>query len=181
MMQNNELTRRHLLGLGTLGLAASLAPWVGAETKKDLPVGELLPELTGVTQWLNSPPLQIADLRGKVVLVNIWTFACINCQRVLPHVITWQKRYEKKGLQVIGIHTPELSFERDVSNVKKAVARLGIVYPVAIDNQFANWKAYNNEYWPHLFLADRTGHIRYDHVGEEAYTETEQAIRTLLG
>lgn len=140
-----------------------------------------LPELQGINSWLNSEPLTIASLQGSVVLVQFWTFACINCQRTLPSILKWHQEYASKGLKVIGIHTPEFAFERDINNVKQALKQHKISYPVAIDNNFQTWKAYKNEYWPHLFLADRQGNLVYDHIGEGAYTETEQKINQLLG
>ncbi|MBW4582161.1 MAG: thioredoxin family protein [Tildeniella nuda ZEHNDER 1965/U140] len=140
-----------------------------------------LPEFQGISQWLNSAPLTVGDLKGSVVLVQFWTFACINCQRTLPYVVQWHQQYAAKGLKVIGIHTPEFAFERDLNNVKQALQKHKIAYPVPIDNEFKTWKAYSNEYWPHLFLADRQGFVRYDHIGEGAYDTTEQTIRKLLG
>jgi thiol-disulfide isomerase/thioredoxin len=140
-----------------------------------------LPEFQGVTTWLNSQALKLADLHNQVVLIHIWTFACINCQRTLPYVVRWHQDYAAKGLKVIGIHTPEFQFERDLGNVKKALKKHDITYANAIDNDFKMWNAYKNEYWPHLFLADRQGVLRYDHIGEGAYDETEQKIRELLG
>jgi thiol-disulfide isomerase/thioredoxin len=145
------------------------------------PPGKPLPEFQGIQQWLNSKPLSIADLKGKVVLVQFWTFACINCQRTLPYVTRWHRQYADKGLRVIGVHTPEFAFEREPNNIKQAMQKHGITYPVPIDNDFKTWKAYNNGYWPHLFLADRQGLLRYDHVGEGAYDKTEQTIRQLVG
>ncbi|MBW4470235.1 MAG: thioredoxin family protein [Stenomitos rutilans HA7619-LM2] len=140
-----------------------------------------LPDFQGISQWLNSAPLAVSDLKGSVVLVQFWTFACINCQRTLPYIVQWHQRYSDKGLKVIGIHTPEFAFERDLNNVKQALQKHNITYPVPIDNEFKTWRAYNNEYWPHLFLADRQGLLRYDHIGEGAYDTTEQTIRKLLG
>ena len=142
--------------------------------------GKTLPEFQGIQEWLNSSPLSVADLKGTVVLVQIWTFACINCQRTLPYVTGWHQQYAAQGLKVVGVHTPEFGFERDVNNVKQALKKHNIQYPIAIDNGFKTWKAYNNEYWPHLFLADRQGILRYDHIGEGAYDTTEQTIRQLL-
>ncbi|CBN56389.1 MULTISPECIES: thioredoxin family protein [Kamptonema] len=144
-------------------------------------VGQILPEFQGISQWLNSPPLKISDLKGSVVLVQFWTFACINCQRTLPYITRWHRQYAERGLKIIGIHTPEFPFERDVNNVKKALKEYQITYPVPLDNEFKTWLAYKNEYWPHLFLADRQGIRRYNHIGEGAYDETEQTIRQLLG
>lgn len=146
-----------------------------------LPVGKPLPEFAGATDWLNTPgPLTTADLKGKVVLVHIWTFACINCQRTLPYVIGWNEKYAAQGLKVIGVHTPEFAYEREIGNVKQALKQREIVYPNAVDNRFAIWRAYDNQYWPHLFIADRQGRLRYDHIGEGAYDTTEQVIQTLL-
>lgn len=144
-----------------------------AGAKSDLPdvsvaaaTAPSLPEFQGISQWLNSPPLSVAQLKGKVVLVQFWTFACINCQRTLPYVVRWHRQYADQGLMVIGVHTPELPFERDVSNVKKALQEHQITYPVPIDGEYKTWNAYQNNYWPHLFLADRQSLIRYDHIGE---------------
>lgn len=145
------------------------------------PNQQLLPEFQGINQWLNSTPLNTANLKGKVVLVQFWTFACINCQRTLPYITRWHQQYASQGLQVIGVHTPEFPFEKDINNVKAALKRHKITYPVPQDNQFKTWQAYQNQYWPHLFLADRQGILRYDHIGEGAYDETEQTIRQLLG
>jgi len=145
------------------------------------PAGKPLPEFQGISQWLNSPPLTAADLKGSVALVQIWTFSCINCQRTLPYITRWHRQYASQGLKVVGVHSPEFPFERDVNNIKTALVQDGISYPVAVDNDFKTWNAYDNHYWPHLFLADRQGFIRYDHVGEGAYDETEHTIRQLLG
>lgn len=139
-----------------------------------------LPEFQGGTAWLNSPPIQRADLQGKVVLVQIWTFGCINSQRTLSHIKTWHQNYADQGLQVIGIHTPEFDFERDIANVQDALKDWEITYPVVMDNDRTLWQAYKNHYWPHLFLADRQGMIRYDHIGEGAYDLTAQKIRDFL-
>lgn len=140
-----------------------------------------LPEFQGISQWLNSAPLSIADLKGNVVMVQFWTFGCINCQRTLPYMTRWHEQYAAKGLKIIGVHTPEFAFERDVNNIKDAMQKYGINYAVALDNEFKTWKAYKNEYWPHLFLADRQGNLVYDHIGEGAYAKTEQLIQKLLG
>ena len=143
--------------------------------------GEVLPEFTGVQEWLNSSPLTIADLKGQVVLIQIWTFACINCQRTLPNIVKWQQQYASQGLKIVGIHTPEFPFERDIKQIKAALNKHQITYPIAVDNDHKMWSAYNNEYWPHLYLADRQGIRQYDHIGEGAYDATEQKIRQLLG
>ena len=140
-----------------------------------------LPEFQGISQWLNSNPLTTQELKGNVVLIQFWTFSCINCQRTLPYVTKWYDRYASKGLKIIGVHTPEFAFERDANNIKDAMQKHGILYPVPIDNEFKTWKAYGNEYWPHLYLADRQGNLVYDHIGEGAYDRTEQTIKQLLG
>jgi thiol-disulfide isomerase/thioredoxin len=162
---------------------SSTTPLLASPTKSVaiVPNQQFLPEFQGINQWLNSPPLNTANLKGKVVLVQFWTFACINCQRTLPYITRWHQQYASQGLQVIGVHTPEFPFEQDINNVKAALKRHKITYPVPQDNQFKTWQAYQNQYWPHLFLADRQGILRYDHIGEGAYDETEQTIRQLLG
>jgi thiol-disulfide isomerase/thioredoxin len=142
--------------------------------------GNTLPDFQGIQAWLNSSPLSIADLKGNVVLIQFWTFACINCQRTLPYITQWHRQYEAQGLKVIGVHTPEFAFERDLDNIRQALQQHQITYPVPIDNEYKTWRAYQNEYWPHLFLADRRGIIRYDRIGEGAYETTEKTIQQLL-
>jgi cytochrome c biogenesis protein CcdA/thiol-disulfide isomerase/thioredoxin len=142
--------------------------------------GPLAPELTGIDHWLNSPPLTLAELRGKVVLIDFWTYSCINCIRTLPYVESWYQKYQADGFVVIGVHTPEFAFEHDTANVAAAIARFGITYPVAQDNEYKTWTAYANNYWPADYLIDATGHIRDVHYGEGDYLQTEQAIRRLL-
>lgn len=138
------------------------------------------PELTN-TVWLNTPQaLRLADLRGKVVLLEMWTFGCINCQHVIPALKQWYQDYAKDGLVVIGNHYPEFSRESDLENLKQAVADQGILYPVAQDNDGATWHAYRNRYWPTIYLIDAAGQIRYIHIGEGGYNETEAAIQALL-
>jgi thiol-disulfide isomerase/thioredoxin len=151
-----------------------------AEAAKQTANSQSLPEFQGIQQWLNSNPLSVADLKGNVALVQFWTFSCINCQRTLPYIVNWHEKYAKQGLQVIGIHTPEFPFERDINNIKSALKKHQITYPVPVDNQFQTWKAYGNHYWPHLFLADHKGIIQYDHIGEGAYDTIEQNIQKLL-
>jgi cytochrome c biogenesis protein CcdA/thiol-disulfide isomerase/thioredoxin len=138
------------------------------------------PPLTGATQWLNSPPLTDEMLRGKVVLVDFWTYSCINCLRTLPYLKAWDEKYRAQGLVIIGVHAPEFAFEKDIKNVEQAVSELGIKYPVAIDNQYAIWNAFKNEYWPAHYLIDARGRIRNQHFGEGAYQETELRIQSLL-
>ncbi|MBP5954394.1 cytochrome c biogenesis protein DipZ [Pseudomonas anatoliensis] len=139
-----------------------------------------MPSLSGAVQWLNSPQLSAESLRGKVVLVDFWTYDCINCQRTLPYVKDWAKKYEKDGLVVIGVHTPEYGYERIIDNVRDQVEKLGITYPVAIDNNYAIWRAFNNQYWPAHYLIDAKGQMRYSHFGEGRYEAQEQMIKQLL-
>jgi cytochrome c biogenesis protein CcdA/thiol-disulfide isomerase/thioredoxin len=139
------------------------------------------PDFLAIDRWLNSRPLTISGLRGKVVLVDFWTYSCINCLRTLPHVEAWYRLYRKDGLVIVGVHTPEFAFEHVPSNVDAAVKRLGVRYPVALDNDYGTWNAYGNQYWPAKYLIDRNGHVRYAHFGEGNYDVTEENIRTLLG
>jgi thiol-disulfide isomerase/thioredoxin len=138
------------------------------------------PQITGIDKWINSPPLALPQLRGKVVLVDFWTYSCVNCINTLPYVKNWYKQYGNQGLEVIGVHTPEYPFERDAAHVSAAVKQLGIRYPVALDNQYATWNAFNNQYWPALYLFDKKGQIVYSHFGEGDYAKTEAKIRELL-
>jgi cytochrome c biogenesis protein CcdA/thiol-disulfide isomerase/thioredoxin len=138
------------------------------------------PDFTGIQAWINSQPLAMASLRGKVVLVEFWTFACSNCNHVQPYVIAWNDRYASSGLVVIGVHTPELSFERELSNVRNAVSKAGIRYAVAVDPGFSTWNAYRNSYWPAMYFIDKTGQIRHTHFGEGDYAGSEQVLRELL-
>ncbi len=138
------------------------------------------PEITGITDWINSAPLTLASLRGQVVLVHFWTFECINCIHVQPYVKSWYARYHDAGFTVVGVHTPELSFERDIANVRNAVRDSSVIFPVAFDPKYATWNAYHNGYWPAFYYVDKAGHIRYTHVGEGDYAGQEQVIRELL-
>jgi cytochrome c biogenesis protein CcdA/thiol-disulfide isomerase/thioredoxin len=151
-----------------------------AEQAEPLPVEGELPSLSGAVQWLNSPPLTVQGLRGKVVVIDFWTYSCINCLRALPYVQAWAQKYRDQGLVVIGVHAPEFAFERNVDNVKKAVHDLGIDYPVAIDNNYAIWRAFGNQYWPAHYFIDAQGRIRYHHFGEGEYAQSEQVIQQLL-
>ena len=146
----------------------------------ELPVEGTLPSLDGATGWLNSPPLTAEGLRGKVVLVDFWTYSCINCLRALPYVREWEQRYRDQGLVVIGVHAPEFAFERNLGNVQRAVKELKIDYPVAIDNEFAIWRGFNNRYWPAHYFIDAQGRIRARHFGEGNYAQSERIIRQLL-
>jgi thiol-disulfide isomerase/thioredoxin len=145
-----------------------------------LPVEGELPALSGATGWLNSPPLTSADLQGKVVLVNFWTYTCINWLRQLPYVRAWAGKYSGQGLAVVSVHTPEFSFEHDADNVRQAVQELEVDYPVATDNNYAVWRAFDNHYWPALYFADAQGRIRHHHFGEGEYSQSEMVIQQLL-
>ena len=138
------------------------------------------PPLAGATAWLNSPPLTLEGLRGKVVLIDFWTYSCINCIRALPYVEAWAQRYARDGLVVIGVHTPEFAFEKQRGNVERAIRRFGVTYPVAMDNDYAIWKAYDNDAWPAHYFIDAQGRIRQEHFGEGEYDKSEQVIRDLL-
>ena len=151
------------------------APAAGA-----LPVLGPMPPLDGASQWLNSPPLTRAALKGKVVLIDFWTYSCINCIRALPYVEEWAKRYGPQGLVVIGVHTPEFAFEKQQSNVQRAIKTFGITYPVAMDNDYSIWQAFDNNSWPAHYFVDAKGQVRYVHLGEGEYDKSEQVIRTLL-
>ena len=139
------------------------------------------PELTGIAGYINTnPDIKIQDLKGKIVLVDFWTYTCINCIRTFPYLKEWHEKYKDDGLVIIGIHTPEFEFEKEYENVKNAVEKYMIKYPVVQDNNYATWRAYKNRYWPHKYLIDIDGFIRYDHIGEGAYAETERVIQELL-
>jgi thiol-disulfide isomerase/thioredoxin len=152
----------------------------GAKPSGALPVEGDMPSLAGATLWLNSAPLSPEGLRGKVVVVDFWTYSCINCLRALPYVQGWYDKYKDHGLVVIGVHAPEFAFEKDTNNVRRAVADLKITYPVAMDNDYAIWQAFNNQYWPAHYFIDASGKIRGHHFGEGNYEESEDTIRKLL-
>ena len=137
-------------------------------------------EFRGIARWINSEPLTIEELRGRVVLVDFWTYSCINCLQALPYLREWNEKYSSQGLTIIGVHSPEFAFETVESNVRQAVVREGIAWPVAMDNDFATWHAYQSQWWPHKFLIDQKGEIRYQRLGEGAYQEMELQIRDLL-
>lgn len=137
------------------------------------------PEISG-GQWINSEPLTLQSLRGRVVLIEFWTFACYNCRNTLPTIKKWDTQYRKQGLTIIGVHTPELDIERNIESLRREIAALGIEYPVVTDNDYSTWKAYKVEAWPTLFVLDKQGRVRWTHVGEGAYNETEQVIKHLL-
>ena len=144
------------------------------------PSGPLAPEFVRVTQWLNGPALSLADLRGRVVLIDVWTFGCYNCRNTLPYLRDWHAKYASEGLQIVGVHTPEFDFESVEANVREAMIRLNVTWPVAMDNDWGTWRAYKNRYWPRKYLVDQRGQIRFDVIGEGSYAEMERRIRELL-
>lgn len=166
--------------LKTAAAAAALALAGGGAMAGTLKNPFPAPEFVGIEKWLNSEPLTVQQLRGKVVLVEFWTYACINCINVMPHVKAWHNKYKDLGLVVVGVHTPEFSFERNTGNVQTALKRFDIHYPVAQDNRYATWSAYRNQYWPALYLIDRKGKVVYTHFGEGRYGQIEAAIQALL-
>jgi cytochrome c biogenesis protein CcdA/thiol-disulfide isomerase/thioredoxin len=175
--------RTKKLAAGT-SVAASEGTMLAVDAQEkfqsDLPVEGLFPSLDGAVEWLNSPPLSVEQLRGKVVLVDFWTFACINCIHTVPYVRAWAEKYKDQGLVVIGVHAPEFAFERKIDNVKKAISEFRIGYPVAVDNNFEIWKAFENSYWPAHYFIDAKGQIRYHHFGEGDYEQSEKVIQDLL-
>jgi len=146
----------------------------------DLPSLGPAPEIDGVTHWVNSSPLTLKELRGQVVLIDFWTFGCINCVRTLPYVSEWHQKYADEGLVIIGIHRPEFTYEHSTANVEDALDRFEIGYPVAQDNDFTTWRAYKNRYWPAFYFVDKQGEIRYIHIGEGSYEKSERIIQQLL-
>jgi cytochrome c biogenesis protein CcdA/thiol-disulfide isomerase/thioredoxin len=166
--------------LTTLRPESQFARAAHAKKGSGLPDYGPAPEFAGITNWLNSKPLTLASLRGRVVLIDFWTYTCINCIRTLPHLTAWDRTYRKDGLTIVGVHSPEFSFEKDTGNVKRAIAQDGIKYPVAQDNDMGTWTAWSNEYWPAEYLIDARGHVRHVNFGEGKYDDTEKAIRSLL-
>ena len=165
-----------MVGSGSMTGTMAMTAVPGASA---LPVEGALPPLDGAVAWLNSPPLTQAGLKGKVVLIDFWTYSCINCLRAIPYVEAWAEKYKDRGLVVIGVHAPEFAFEKNIDNVRHAVADLKISYPVAIDNDYAIWRAFNNEYWPAHYFIDAKGQIRHHHFGEGNYDESERVIQQL--
>jgi thiol-disulfide isomerase/thioredoxin len=147
---------------------------------RQLPVEGELPSFGGATDWLNSPPLTLGSLRTRVVLVQFWTYTCINWLRTLPYVRAWAERYREQGLVVIGVHTPEFTFEKDIDNVRTAVRSMGIDYPIAIDSDYSVWRAFDNHYWPALYFADASGRLRHHRFGEGEYEQSEMVVQQLL-
>lgn len=152
----------------------------GTKTQIDKSQFRVAPELEGINNYINTEPVTLADLRGKVVLVDFWTYSCINCIRTLPYLNAWHEKYADEGLVIIGVHSPEFDFEKNPENVQAAVSNFGIQYSVVQDNDMETWKAYENRYWPRKYLVDDEGFIRYDHIGEGAYEDTEKVIQALL-
>ena len=183
-LSTNVLEERLLSGLRGPSRASEGAMTMrlgpAAKSATRLPVEGSLPPLSGAVQWLNSPPLTKTALQGKVVLVDFWTYSCINCLRTLPYVRAWADKYGRDGLVVIGVHTPEFAFEKDLGNVRKALAELDVRYPVAVDNDYSIWRAFGNQYWPAHYFVDAQGRIRHHHFGEGGYQESEQIIQQLL-
>ncbi|KWI42007.1 thioredoxin family protein [Burkholderia stagnalis] len=159
---------------------AAFADTRGETVPPMVEAGAQAPELAGIERWHNSAPLKLSELRGKVVLVDFWTYSCINCIHTIPYVNEWYRKYRDQGLVVIGVHTPEYPFERDARNVADALGRFGIRYPVAQDNRYDTWNAYGNRYWPALYLVDANGRVVYTRFGEGQYEKTEAAIRDAL-
>jgi thiol-disulfide isomerase/thioredoxin len=167
------------LGAARLGIIGSAVQQMACAALTERNEG-VLPSLSGATQWLNSPPLTPAGLRGKVVLVDFWTYTCVNWLRTLPYVRAWDAKYRDQGLVVIGAHTPEFPFEKDIDNVRWAAKEMEVTYPIAVDSDYGVWRAFDNNYWPAVYVADVKGEIRYHHFGEGAYDETEKVIQRLL-
>lgn len=182
-VENNPLVQEQLQQLRSTSSKINpnlLGKATESQNPSDLPRIAPAPNFVGIDAWINSKPLLVNELKGKVVLVDFWTYSCINCLRTLPYLHTWQERYGDKGLVIVGVHTPEFEFEKDLKNVEDAVKRLKILYPVALDNHYGTWQAYSNSYWPAHYLIDQEGIVRQVHFGEGKYWETENAIRSLL-
>jgi len=167
--------------IAAAALIAYAVPGVGGTSLRFAEASGTAPNFVGIDKWFNSAPLSMTSLRGKVVLVDFWTYGCINCVRTLPHVVKLHQKYAGKGLVIVGVHTPEFPFEKVAGNVATAIKRHGIQYPVAQDNSYATWKAYGNRYWPAQYIVDRNGKIVYTHAGEGAYAEMDRIIGRLLG
>jgi thiol-disulfide isomerase/thioredoxin len=165
-----NIARRRLLSFGAAAFAFVVAPASARPA----------PEFAGIDNWINSAPLSMQQLRGKVVLVDFWTLDCVNCLNVLPYVKGWHQKYKDQGLVVIGVHTPEYAFEHKLDNLQTAVKRNGITFPVAQDNRYLTWNAWGNRFWPAFYLVDKKGELVYTHFGEGDYAQTEAQIRKLL-
>jgi thiol-disulfide isomerase/thioredoxin len=172
-MKRNQLLLAALLS-GTIGVPKMI------DAAVQLPSEGTMPSLDGASAWLNSTPLTSAGLRGKVVLIDFWTYTCINWRRTLPYVRAWSEKYKQHGLVVIGVHTPEFAFEHDVDNVRREAREMNVNYPIAIDNDYTIWHAFKNEYWPALYFVDAQGHIRHHQFGEGEYERSESIVQQLL-
>ena len=182
MLEKKNYNRRRFLGNVAMAIAAArfgVIDSASAQASK-LPIEGELPSLGGATAWLNSPPLTAAGLRGKVILVEFWTYSCINWRRQLPYVRAWAEKYKDQGLVVIGVHTPEFPFEKNIENVRWAAKDMRVANPIAMDNDYAIWHAFANEYWPALYFVDTQGHIRHHQFGEGDYEQSEIVIQQLL-
>jgi thiol-disulfide isomerase/thioredoxin len=184
-MKTNQLLLAALLVSAVAAPSESLAEEKNmaqqvTPARVQLPVEGAFPSLAGATGWLNSPPLTAAGLRGKVVLIDIWTYTCINWLRTLPYVRAWAEKYKNQGLVVIGVHSPEFAFEKNVDNVRRAAKDMRVDYPIAIDSDYAIWRALKNEYWPALYVVDAQGQIRHHQFGEGGYERSEMIIQQLL-
>lgn len=172
-----------LIGIAVTG---AVIPGICDEAARATPIvtaaasQQAAPDFAGISNWFNSKPLNMADLRGKVVLVDFWTYGCVNCVNTLPHVTELYAKYKDKGLVVVGVHTPEFPFERSAANVQAALKRHGITYPVAQDNDSKTWNAYSNRYWPAQYIIDQTGKIVFQHAGEGSYGEIDRTVAKLL-
>lgn len=189
-MKNTNFIRKPFLTLLAVVFVAAVIFYIESQKPK---IGQIeqpseeknskyprAPDFAGIDRWINSQPLKIGQLRGNVVLVDFWTYTCINCIRTLPYLKEWDKNYRDKGLVIVGVHTPEFEFEKKYENVVKAVNDYQLKYPVAQDNNYVTWNLYQNRYWPHKYIVDIDGYIRYDHIGEGSYEETEKMIQQLL-
>jgi thiol-disulfide isomerase/thioredoxin len=159
---------------------SGLLSWLVSPQVQARKIGDQMPEFVGIEAWLNSKPLTVAELKGKVVGVQFWTFGCINCKRTLPHMTKLYETYADQGFVLVGVHTPEFSYEREIKNIQTALNNHGILYPVAVDNEFKTWRAYQNRYWPHLFIADQSGRIQFDHIGEGQYDTIDKVVQLLV-
>jgi thiol-disulfide isomerase/thioredoxin len=171
-----------LLAVAAVAASAAVLTFAAPPMGGDTPASEVqpAPEFQNIDTWLNSQPLKLQELRGKVVLVDFWTYTCINCLNHLPYVKEWNEKYKDKGLVVVGVHTPEFAYEKSTKNVQDAIQRLQIKHAVAQDNHYATWKAFKNQYWPAVYLIDKQGRVVYSHFGEGSYSATEKKIQALL-
>ena len=172
------------VGIGTISIVFSSFDKINATNSLDTidkTNFKKAPNLVGIAHHLNTTPEKLVEqIKDKVILYDIWTYSCINCVRTLPHITAWDDKYSEQGLLIIGIHSPEFEFEKEPENVQMAIAKHGINYPVVLDNEMETWKAFDNRYWPRKYIADHEGYIRYDHIGEGGYKETEKIIQQIL-